>query len=105
MELEAGTTYRLHIIQVHPQAVVTFRIGGDSTIARWTPVAKDGADLPPEQSTPRAAFVLMGAGENGEFLYTPERPGLQRLSVATQQAGWHVPVTLVIKPRPPVSSN
>jgi FtsP/CotA-like multicopper oxidase with cupredoxin domain len=105
MELEAGTTYRLHIIQVHPQAVVTFRIGGDSTIARWTPVAKDGADLPPEQSTPRAAFVLMGAGENGEFLYTPERPGLQRLSVATQQAGWHVPVALIIKPRPPVTTN
>jgi FtsP/CotA-like multicopper oxidase with cupredoxin domain len=105
MEMEAGTTYRLHIIQVHPQAVVAFRIGGDSTIARWTPVAKDGADLPPEQSTPRAAYVLMGAGENGEFLYTPDRPGIQRLSVSTQLAGWHVPIILVIKPRPPVATN
>jgi FtsP/CotA-like multicopper oxidase with cupredoxin domain len=105
MEMEAGTTYRLHIIQVHPQAVVAFRIGGDSTIARWTPVAKDGADLPSEQSTPRAAYVLMGAGENEEFLYTPDRPGIQRLSVSTQLAGWHVPLILVIKPRPPVATN
>jgi FtsP/CotA-like multicopper oxidase with cupredoxin domain len=98
LELEAGTTYRLHIIQIHPQAVVLFRLGTDSTTARWTPVAKDGADLPPEQSTPRAASVLMGAGENGEFLYTPERPGLQKLSVQTRLAGWHVPVLLFVRP-------
>jgi FtsP/CotA-like multicopper oxidase with cupredoxin domain len=97
-ELEAGTTYRLHIIQIHPQAVVLFRLGTDSTTARWTPVAKDGADLPPEQSTLRAASVIMGAGENGEFLYTPERPGLQRLSIQTRLAGWHIPVMLFVRP-------
>ena len=97
-ELEAGTTYRLHIIQIHPQAVVLFRLGTDSTTARWTPVAKDGADLPPEQSTLRAASVIMGAGENGEFLYTPERPGLQRLSIQTRLAGWHIPVLLFVRP-------
>jgi hypothetical protein len=97
MELEAGTTYRLHIIQLHPQAVVTFRLGADSTIASWTPVAKDGADLPPEQSVPRAAYVEMGAGENGEFLYTPQRAGIQRLNVQTSIAGWYVPLVLVVK--------
>ena len=105
LDLEAGTTYRLHIIQIHPQALVQFRLGNDSTTARWTPVAKDGADLPPEQSTPRAATVLMGAGESGEFLYTPERPGLQRLSVQTRLAGWHVPVLLVIRPPKKIVTN
>ena len=98
LDLEAGTTYRLHIIQIHPQAVVVFRLGGDSTIARWTPVAKDGADLPPEQSTPGPAYVMMGAGENGEFLYTPERPGVQRLTINTQLAGWYVPVMIFVRP-------
>jgi FtsP/CotA-like multicopper oxidase with cupredoxin domain len=98
LELEAGTTYRLHIIQIHPQAVVVFRLGGDSTIARWTPVAKDGADLPPEQSTTRPAYVMMGAGENGEFLYTPERPGLQKLTINTQAAGWYVPMQIFVRP-------
>ena len=105
LDLEAGTTYRLHIIQIHPQAVVVFRLGGDSTIARWTPVAKDGADLPPEQSTPRAAYVVMGAGENGEFLYTPERPAVIRLTVNTQGAGWHVPVVIVIRPAKKVATR
>ncbi len=98
LELEAGTTYRFHLIQIHPQALVLFRLGSDSSTARWTPVAKDGADLPPEQSTPRAASVLFGAGENGVFLYTPERPGLQKLSIQTRLAGWHVPILLFVKP-------
>jgi hypothetical protein len=105
LELEAGTTYRLHIIQIHPQAVVVFRLGGDSTIARWTPVAKDGADLPPEQSTPRPAYVMMGAGENGEFLYTPERPGPQRLTMNTQLAGWYVPMLISVRPAKKVAAK
>ena len=105
MDLEAGTTYRFHIIQIHPQAVVVFRLGADSTLATWTPVAKDGADLPPEQSTPRAAYVVMGAGENGEFLYTPDKPGVQRLNMNTQLAGWYVPLILNIRPRNRVASN
>lgn len=98
LELESGVTYRLHLIQIHPQAVVVFRLGDDSTTATWTPVAKDGADLPAEESRPTSARVVMGAGENGEFLYTPERPGLQRLEMRTQLAGWFVPLTITVKP-------
>lgn len=105
LELEAGTTYRLHIIQIHPQAVVVFRLGSDTTVARWTPVAKDGADLPAEQSTPRAAYVLMGAGETGDFLYTPERPGLQKLNVQTRLAGWNIPVLLFVRPAKKVATG
>jgi hypothetical protein len=40
----------------------------------------------------------MGAGENGVFLYTPERPGLQKLFVHTRAAGWYVPVLLFVRP-------
>jgi FtsP/CotA-like multicopper oxidase with cupredoxin domain len=104
-DLEAGTTYRLHIIQIHPQGILIFRLGTDSTTARWTPVAKDGADLPAEQSTLRAASVVMGAGENGEFLYTPERPGLQKLSIQTRIAGWHIPVLLFVRPAKPLATS
>lgn len=105
LELESGVTYRLHLIQIHPQAVVVFRLGDDSTTATWTPVAKDGADLPAEESRPTSARVVMGAGENGEFLYTPERPGLQRLEMRTQLAGWFVPLTITVKPSGKLVSN
>ena len=104
-ELEAGTTYRLHIIQIHPQAVVLFRLGTDTTVARWTPVAKDGADLPPEQSTTRAAFVQMGPGETGEFLYTPDRAGMQKLNIQPRLAGWQVPLMIFVRPARKVATN
>ncbi len=97
-ELEAGTTYRLRLIQIHTQAMIAFRLGTDTSVARWTPVAKDGADLPPEQSVTKAAFVVMGAGETGDFLYTPERPGLQKLNIGTRLAGWQIPLFLFVKP-------
>jgi hypothetical protein len=83
---------------IHPQANVVIRLGNDTTISQWTPVAKDGADLTVEQSTPRAASVFMGAGETADFLYTPERPGQQRIDVRTRLAGWWVPVQLIIRP-------
>jgi hypothetical protein len=105
LDLEVGTTYRLHIIQINPQAVVIFRLGTDTTVARWTPVAKDGADLPPEQSTLRAAYTMMGAGETGEFLYTPERAGLQKMNIGTRAAGWHVPLLIFVKPAKRVATN
>ena len=84
---------------IHPQANVMIRLGTDTTISQWTPVAKDGADLTAAQSTPRAASVFMGAGETGEFLYTPERAGQQRIDVRTRLAGWWVPVQLIVRPR------
>ncbi|MFL5623052.1 MAG: multicopper oxidase domain-containing protein [Gemmatimonadaceae bacterium] len=105
LDLEVGTTYRLRIIQIHPQAIVIFRLGTDSTTARWTPVAKDGADLPAEQATARAASTLMGAGETEDFLYTPDRPGVQKLNVQVRLAGWQVPVMLYIRPAAKVARN
>jgi len=104
-DLEAGTTYRLRIIQIHPQAVVVFRLGNDSTTSRWTPVAKDGADLPPEQSTERSASTTMGAGETGDFLYTPRKPGVERLYMHTRLAGWYVPMIIVVRPPKKLAAN
>ncbi|MEO8579649.1 MAG: multicopper oxidase domain-containing protein [Gemmatimonadales bacterium] len=104
LDLEAGKTYRLRIVMIHPQANVIVHLGTDSTTSRWTPVAKDGADLTAAQSTPRAATVLMGAGETGDFLYTAERPG-QRIDIRTRGAGWWVPVRLIVRPAKKVAST
>jgi FtsP/CotA-like multicopper oxidase with cupredoxin domain len=105
LELTAGSTYRLHIVQIHPQGVVAFRLGTDTTVAQWTPVAKDGADLPPEQSSERAAYTLMGAGETGEFLFTPRKPGLMKLNIQTRAPGWHVPLLIFVRPPVKVATN
>ncbi|HKN58383.1 MAG TPA: hypothetical protein VJV97_06000, partial [Gemmatimonadaceae bacterium] len=50
------------------------------------------------QSTARAASVTMGPGETGDFLYTPERAGVQKLQIQTRLAGWQVPMMIVVRP-------
>jgi hypothetical protein len=47
----------------------------------WTPLAKDGADLPVTQRVPREARQPMGMGETFDFEFTPSAPGNLRLEL------------------------
>jgi hypothetical protein len=47
----------------------------------------------------------MGAGETGEFLYTPERPGRFVLQMNTRGAGWSVPLIIFVRPVAKVAAN
>jgi hypothetical protein len=94
--LEAGTTYRMRLINIHPDWRVEFALGTDTTLAQWRPVSKDGADLPKSQTTPRAAYLLTGPGETADFEFTPLNPGFMRLQVRTRIAGWNVPLDVFI---------
>ena len=103
LELEVGTTYRLRLINIHPDWRVEFALGTDTTTAQWRPVAKDGADLPPSQATPRAAYLLTGPGETADFEFTPTAAGSMRLQVKTRAPGWNVPVNVIVRSRKTVS--
>lgn len=105
LQLEAGKTYRLRLIQIHPQAVVLFRLGDDITTYRWTPVAKDGADLSAAQSVTGPSFTMMGAGETADFLYTPERPGQQKMIISTRGPGWIIPLQIFVRPAARVAAR
>ncbi len=97
LELEVGTTYRLRLINIHPDWRVEFALGTDTTTAQWRPVAKDGADLPPSQTTTRAAYLLTGPGETADFDFKPTAAGNMRLQVKTRVPGWNVPVDVKIR--------
>ncbi len=90
--LRAGRTYRMRFIGMqvrHPSATVqltarpdsSFTNRPDSLIARWRPVAKDGADLPPEGRSPRSAEQIVSMGETYDFQFVPERRGNLRIEV------------------------
>jgi FtsP/CotA-like multicopper oxidase with cupredoxin domain len=59
----------------------------DSLTVRWQHVAKDGADLPEAQRTPRLARQLVSMGETFDYLYTPTAPGDLRLEVRAPGPG------------------
>jgi FtsP/CotA-like multicopper oxidase with cupredoxin domain len=97
MDLAAGKTYRLRLININPDWRVIFSLMSDSALARWRPVAKDGADLPPVQRRERTANWLSGPGETADFEFTPAAPGDLRLEVKTQLSGWIIPIAVRVR--------
>ncbi|MFN2398555.1 MAG: multicopper oxidase domain-containing protein, partial [Gemmatimonadaceae bacterium] len=97
LELEVGTTYLFRLINIHPDWRVEFALGTDTTVVQWRPVAKDGADLPPAQATPRAAYLITGPGETADFEFTPTSVGNMRLQVRTRVPGWNIPIDVRVR--------
>jgi manganese oxidase len=87
IELRKGATYRFRFISIAPHAGKLIRLLSDTTLQRWRPVAKDGADLPPHQATPRGARLLMGIGETWDVELTPADTRELTLEIVTAGAG------------------
>ena len=81
IHMTVGDTNRLRIVSIHSDEILDFRLGDDSTVARWTPVARDGADLPATLRRSALAKIEMGPGQTADFLYVPERVGQMMLEV------------------------
>ncbi len=77
----AGDTNRIRIVSIHADNVLEFRFGSDTSVARWRPLARDGADLPLALRTMTPARLSMGPGETADFTYVPTRPGRMMLEV------------------------
>jgi len=81
IEMTVGDTNRLRIVSIHADELLEFRLSSDSAVARWTPLARDGADLPQALRREELARIEMGPGQTADFLYVPDRPGKLLLEV------------------------
>lgn len=92
LRLRAGQRYRVRLIALQSEfpvltATITaradsvLRTAPDSQIVSWTPIAKDGADLPLFGRIPRPARQAISMGETYDFAFTPERAGNLRLEL------------------------
>jgi FtsP/CotA-like multicopper oxidase with cupredoxin domain len=97
LDLKVGRTYRFRLININPDWRVIFSLTSDSALARWRPVAKDGADLPPSRRGMRPAWLLTGPGETADFEFTPRMREDLRLEVKTLLPGWIVPVVVRVR--------
>jgi FtsP/CotA-like multicopper oxidase with cupredoxin domain len=79
--VKAGIRHRFRIINITPNFTLTVSLRGESGPVQWRAIAKDGADLPPNQATKRAATLTIGVGETYDFEYEPDGPGDLRLDV------------------------
>ncbi|HJU66392.1 MAG TPA: multicopper oxidase domain-containing protein, partial [Gemmatimonadaceae bacterium] len=99
IHMTVGDTNRLRLVSIHADKILRFRLGDDSTVARWDPIARDGADLPPALRGMRTATVEMGPGETADFAYVPERPGNMTLEVWMWPTGYRVALPIVVSAR------
>lgn len=100
LRMTVGDTNRVRIVSIHADWALSFRFGNDSVVARWTPIAVDGADLPPALRRASLARLTMGPGETADFLFVPTRPGEMSLEVWIGGGGQRIllPVNIVARP-------
>ena len=79
--MTVGEAQRLRIVSIHADEVLHFRFGSTASATRWTPLARDGADLPVALRTRAVAITEMGPGETADFTYVPTQPGDMSLEV------------------------
>jgi FtsP/CotA-like multicopper oxidase with cupredoxin domain len=101
IHMTAGVTNRLRIVSIHSDEILEFRLSNDSSVARWTPLARDGADLPANLQRQELAKIAMGPGQTADFLYVPDRPGPLTLEVwiGSTSIGARVAVPIVVDSR------
>ena len=73
--MKKDVPYRIRLVGITANSPRTARIVRDEVPESWKPVAKDGADLPPELAVVRSAETLIDVGETRDFIYTPTESG------------------------------
>jgi len=99
IHMTAGDTNRIRIVSIHADEVLSFRFGTELAVTRWTPLARDGADLPPALRSPVPAVMRMGPGETADFIFVPKEPGSMMMEVWIGFGGHRVVLPIVVQSR------
>ncbi len=94
MVMGYGVKHRLRFISIGVAPYVRFVLRRDTTITTWRALAKDGADLPPQQSTLRPSTQLMSVGETYDFEFDPPARGRYLLAIEFRDGikRWQQPI-------------
>jgi FtsP/CotA-like multicopper oxidase with cupredoxin domain len=97
-EMRVGEHYRLRFINAHTfRPSMRMRLLRESTLLEWRGLAKDGMDLPADQSVVGPSEIQMGNGETYDFDFVPSAAGDMRLDVTN--AGGVLLVSMPIRVR------
>jgi hypothetical protein len=83
--------------------LVAVSLTSEERLLKWRAIAKDGADLPPQQATVQDAKWNISVGETGDFQFTPKTPGSYQLRFTTLDAIEITQGIIVVPPDDPAS--
>lgn len=86
---------RLRLVDIQVDYRVVIHLMRDSVPVVWTPLAKDGADLPPEHRRPTTDPWISGSGETADYEVRLPR-GEYLLMVRQLHDEWQTPVRIVV---------
>lgn len=94
MRLRAGGAYRLRFLNIGANAPAEATLHVDSVPLRWTPRAKDGADLPASQTNEQPARLRrIAVGETYDFIWKPTRAMRATLEITVLEvAAFRIPI-------------
>ena len=98
LRLKLGKAYRLRLIHIVPDWTTWIALLRGDKPEQWTPLAKDGAELPRSAQVMRQATLLAGPGETMDFEYVPKTPGLLRLEVEQRTGVWKTALPIRVEP-------
>lgn len=82
IEIKVGVKNRFRFINITTNFTARVTLRADTGPLQWRAIAKDGADLPPDQASVRPARFTIGVGETYDFEYEATTPGELILEVA-----------------------
>jgi FtsP/CotA-like multicopper oxidase with cupredoxin domain len=96
----AGVPHRFRLINITGNNVgFTVTLTSPDASVEWRAVAKDGADLPPQQREVRLAHRQpVSVGETYDFEWTPTAPGPYWLEVRTNTGAWITQAQVQVAP-------
>lgn len=81
LEWHPNVRYRMRFININANNTIVVNLTQSGAPVTWTSIAKDGADLPPEQVATGPASFLIAPGETYDFQIQPEREGDMELKL------------------------
>lgn len=81
LELRAGVAHRLRFINISPLETNTVQLIAKDSVQHWRPLAKDGADLPPQRAMRQRGVLVLHPGETFDVEVRRDDPSLLTLRV------------------------
>lgn len=85
VRLRAGIAHRFRFINISPLETHTLQLASGSDVQQWRALAKDGADLPVGQATPRPAVLALHPGETYDFEILRQQPESLSLRISSPE--------------------
>ncbi len=104
MVLLTGQTYRFRFINITPNdRLLDTSLVTESHPVKWRAIAKDGADLPPQQATVQDAVQTISVGETYDYEFAPKAPGQYELRFCSDFGSEVTQMIAVVPPGSPFS--